>query len=265
MPLSLSDMMSALPVYGLVLFRVSGLILTAPLYGSRMIPRRIRVALAITLAAVIFPFVRSQAPAEISLSMAVAGGVGEIMIGATIGLALSILLIAGEVAGLIVGRQAGLALAEVFDPNENRQASIVGQVYTITFTLVFLLVGGHRAAVSALLDTFHVIPLLSFRLDETFISLLVEMLAAAFLLGIRLAAPVLICLFLVGTALAFLSRTMPQLNILTVGFTVRLLLALAVAALAIAACEDLLVDAVWDGVEMIRVAFHLGPMTGLTN
>ena len=66
-------------------------------------------------------------------------------------------------------------------------------------------------------------------------------------------------MFLMGTALGFLSRTMPQLNILTVGFTLRLLLALAVAALAISACEDVLLDAVWDGVELVRATFGLDP------
>jgi flagellar biosynthetic protein FliR len=126
-------------------------------------------------------------------------------------------------------------------------------------TFLFLLAGGHRAAMAALLDTFKVIPLLSFRLDETFILLLVEMLASAFILGIRLAGPVLLALFMMGTALGFLSRTMPQFNILTVGFTLRLLLALAVGGLAISASQDVLLDAIWDGIDQIRAAFGLDP------
>ncbi|UCC28947.1 MAG: flagellar biosynthetic protein FliR [Phycisphaerales bacterium] len=259
MPWPLLDILLALPAYALVLFRISGLMLTAPVYGSRLIPVRIRAALTLTVAAVVFPLVRSQAPAEMTLSMALVGGVREMMIGAIIGLAMGVLLMGAEVAGLIVGRQAGLALANVYDPNANQQATIVGQVYTISFTLLFLLVGGHRATMAAVLDTFDVIPLLSFRFEESFVLLLVEMLAAAFILGIRLAGPVLLALFMLGTALAFLSRTMPQLNILTVGFTVRLLAAVAVAALALSACQDVLLDAVWDGVELVRATFGLDP------
>ena len=259
MHLPLVDITLALPVFALVLFRISGLMLTAPVYKSRVIPMRIRAALTLVTAAMIFPLVGMQAPAELSLTAALVGGVGELMIGALIGLSLTVLLMGAEVGGLIVGRQAGVALANVFDPSSNQQGSVVGQVYTITFTLLFLAAGGHRAAMAALLDTFEVIPLLSFAFDEMFVLLLVEMLAAAFILGIRLAAPVLIALFLMGTALAFLSRTMPQFNILTVGFTLRLLLALAVAGLAIGACEDVLLDAIWDGVELVRGAFGLDP------
>ena len=259
MPLLPFDILLKLPAFALVLTRVSGLMIAAPLFGSSVIPARIRVAMVVALAAMTFPSAASHIPADITFSTALVGGVGELMIGTIIGLSLSLLLLGAEVGGMMVGRQAGIALANVFDPASDSQVSITGQVYTIAFTVVFLLAGGHRAAVAALLDTFKVIPVLSFQMDESFMLLLTEMIAATFILGIRLAGPVLIALFLVGTTLGFLSRTMPQLNILTVGFAIRAVTALGVAALAIGAAEDLLIDAVWDGIERIRLAFGLDP------
>lgn len=259
MPWSVVDITLALPAYVLVLLRISGLVLTAPFLGSRVLPARVRAAFAMTVAVVIFPLVRMQVPAELTLGSALVAGVGEMMIGATIGLALTVLMMGTEVGGLIVGRQAGIALANVYDPSQNAQVSIVGQVYTISFTVLFLTIGGHRAMLAALLDTYRVIPLLSFQMDETILVLLAEMLAAAFILGIRLAGPVLIALFLTGTALGVLSRTMPQLNILTVGFALRLAVGLAVAGLSIIACQDFFLDAVWNGVTLVREAFGLDP------
>jgi flagellar biosynthetic protein FliR len=253
------DILLALPVFALVLFRITGLMLTAPIYGSRVIPVQVRVAVAFVVATVVFPVVAGQAPRDLSLSTALVGGVGEMMIGATIGLGLTLLLMGAEVGGLIVGRQAGVALANVYDPVQNQDVSVVGQVYSVTLILLFLLIGGHRATMAALLDTYRVVPVLSFEADETVLVLMVEMLAAAFMLGIRLAGPVLIALFMLGVALAFLSRTMPQLNILTVGFPLRLLIGLAVAAVALAACEGILVDAIWDGVILVRTTFGLDP------
>lgn len=253
------DILLSLPAFALVLTRVSGLMIAAPVFGSTMIPGRVRVAMVVGLAAMTFPLVASRIPANLGLTSALTGMVGELLIGTSIGLALTLLLLGAEVGGLMVGRQAGIALANVFNPATDSQVSITGQVYTIAFTIVFLLVGGHRAAIAALLDTFEMIPVLSYQMNESLIVLLVEMLAATFILGIRLAGPVLIALFMVGTALAFLSRTMPQLNILTVGFAIRAIVALAVAALAMSAAEDLLVDAVWEGVERIRLTFGLDP------
>lgn len=253
------EILLALPAFALVVFRLSGLMLTAPLLGSSVVPLRLRVAMTLVTAAMIFPLVRGQAPAQLSLSTVLIGGVGELMIGILIGLSLAVLMMGAEVGGLIVGRQAGLALGNIFDPLQNQQASIVGQVYTICLTVIFLMVGGHRATMAALLDTYYTIPLLSFQFDETFVVLLVQMLGSAFILGIRLAGPVLVALFLVGTALGFLSRTMPQLNILTVGFTVRAMVALGVAAAAISASDDLLVNAIRDGIELVRSTFGLNP------
>ena len=259
MPLAPFEILLSLPAFALVLTRVSGLMIAAPLFGSSMIPARIRVAMAVALSAMTFPLVASSIPQNLGWTTALTGILGELLIGTTIGLSLSLLLMGAEVGGMMVGRQAGIALANVYNPASDSQVSIVGQVYTIAFTIVFLLLGGHRAAVAALLDTFEVIPVLSFQMNDSIVLLLVEMLAATFILGIRLAGPVLIALFLVGTALAFLSRTMPQLNILTVGFAIRAISALAVAALAMGAAEDLLLDAVWDGVERIRLTFGLDP------
>ncbi len=259
MPWSLVEIPLALPVYALVLFRLGGLMMAAPLFRSRAMPAQIRVAFVAVLGVMVFPLVRGQVSPSVSLGAAVVGGVGEVMIGAIIGLSLSIMLLGAEVGGLMVGRQAGLALANVFDPTQDQQASITGQVYTIGLTMLFLVAGGHRATLAALLDTFKMIPLLSFQFDESFVVLLVEMLASAFILGIRLAGPVLIALFLMGTALAFLSRTMPQFNILSVGFGLRVMTALAVAALSIGALEELFLDSIWDGVELVRDTFGLDP------
>lgn len=259
MPWSLLEILLALPVYVLVLFRLTGLMLTAPLFASQAVPVRIRGALTISIAAMICPLVRSQAPPELTLSRALAGGVGELLIGLSIGLALAIFFLGVEVGGLMVGRQAGLALADVFDPTRDQQSTTIGQVYSITLVMVFLLAGGHRAALAAVLDTFQVIPLLSFRMDDSILLLLAETLTAAFGLGIRLAGPVLIALFLTATAMGVLSRTMPQMNILSVGFTLRVIVALGVAGLAITASQDLLLDATWDAMELIRVAFGLDP------
>ena len=213
-----------------------------------------------------FPVLSVNAPRNVTLSMALVGGVSEVAIGACIGLSLSIFMMGVEAAGRLVGQQAGLALGQVFDPTQNRQVSIIGQVYTISLTMLFLMVGGHRATIAALLDTYEAIPLLSFQYGTSVGLLLAEMLTASFILAIRVAGPALLALFLVGTALTFLSRTMPQLNILTVGFTIRALVALAVAGTALAAGQGILTDAIWDALETIRVAFGLDPGTlRLTN
>jgi len=265
MNLPLFDILYALPVFALVLFRISGLVMTAPVFASRTIPVRVRAAMTMMVAAVIFPLVQGQAPERLGLGEALIGGVGEMMIGATIGLSLSIFVMGAEVAGRTSGQQAGLAISRVVDPTTDEQVSTLGALYTVVVTLAFLVIGGHRATMGALLETYEAVPMLSFSLTDSVVLLLVEMLAAAFVLGVRIGAPIVVAVFLSGVALGFLSRTMPQLNILTVGFTLRLLVALSVAGVALMASGDLIVNAIWDALAMIRVSFGMSPEpVGLT-
>ena len=79
MPWSAVDILLALPVFALVLFRVTGLLLTAPIFASTVIPARIRVAIGATAAAMIFPLVGTQAPKGLTMSMALVGGAGALL------------------------------------------------------------------------------------------------------------------------------------------------------------------------------------------
>lgn len=259
MPWSLLDILLGLPAYALGLFRVGGLIMTAPLFSSRMIPVRVRTALVFVLTAMIFPIVAKQVPENATLATVLVGGVSELLIGITIGLSLSIFMMGAEVAGRAAGQQAGLAISQVFDPTTDEQVSTLGSLYSIVLTTVFLMIGGHRATIAALLDTYEAIPLFSFQLNESIVLLITEMLAAAFILGIRMAAPIIIAVFLTGVTLGFLSRTMPQLNILSVGFTVRLLIAMGIGGAALAVSGDVMVDAIFNALETVRAGVGLDP------
>ena len=248
-----------LPVYALVLFRVAGLMVTAPLFSSTAIPARIRAAMATIIAMALFPVVLPDAPLHLGLRGVLLGVVGETMIGLVMGLALNLVLIGAGLAGLVSGQQAGLALGRVFDPMTNSNSTVFATAYSLVFQIVFIVVGGHRLLMSALLDTFEVIPLASFRADPGIVELLAALLTGAFVLGLKLAAPVLTALFLTSLTLGFLSKTMPQLNILSVGFALRTMMALGVAALALPAANEVFLEALTDSIVALRDTFGLGP------
>ena len=258
MPWDSLNILMMLPTFALVVFRIAGLVMTAPVLSSSVLPMKVRVGLTVAVAAMVMPLVAKSAPVGLTLGSALVGGVGELMIGATIGLALTVMLMGAELGGLMVGQQAGLSIASAYDPTRDQNSTIMGQIYAIVLVLFFLIAGGHRAAMAAVLDTYQITPMLSFGMRDSIIVLLVEMMTAAFTLGIRLAVPGLLALFLTSTAMAFLSKTMPQMNILSVGFIVRVLVALGVTVFAISASQDLLLDAIWDALEMVRETFELG-------
>lgn len=262
MPYSLLEIFGKLPTFASVLFRVTGLLLTAPVISSSVLPIRIRAALALMLALVAFPLAQGGSSFHGSLTVAIGGAVGELVIGSAIGLALMFLILGADFAGHVISQQAGIQLAEVFNPQLETESSAVGQIYGIVFTLLFLIVGGHRASIVALLDTFRVIPIGRVQSTQSVLVLLTDTLEVSLTLAIRLSGPVLIALLLTETTLGFVARTVPQLHLLSVGFPLRILVALAVAGSALYAARDVLLDALNEVMSMIRATLGTADLAG---
>ena len=62
MPLSLISLQLLLPSFLLVLFRVGGLTISAPMFSSQTIPFRVRAGLAFVIALMVFPLVPPLPP-----------------------------------------------------------------------------------------------------------------------------------------------------------------------------------------------------------
>ena len=185
---------------------------------------------------------------------------GERAIGLIIGLSVTLIVTGVQMAGMLIGQQAGIALASVMDPTHGNTSTVVGQVYLIVTMLIFLTLGGHRMLISALLDTFGVVPVLGFRVGDSVLVLMADLFTMAYILAIKLFAPVLIALMLATLTMAFISRTMPQLNILSVGFAVRSMVAIGTASLALAASQDVLVVALAEALAVARATLGLEPL-----
>jgi len=245
-----------LPRFALVLVRVTGLLLTAPILGSEVVPVRIRAGFAAVVAMLMFPLVAPTLPAEMSLGTVLAGLPGELLIGLTMGLALGLVFVGVQIAGMVVGQQAGMALGEVYNPVMDSDSSVLGQTFFLTALAIFVLVGGHRELMRALLDTYATIPVLSYRVQPATLELVTDVLTGAYALGLRMAAPVLISLLIATLVTGFLSRTMPQLNILSIGFPIRALISLGLCGFVLAASGPAVVDALSDVFARLRQAFN---------
>lgn len=228
-----------LPLYAMVMFRIGGLMLVAPVYGSQAVPARIRVGLAAVIALTMFPVVAPSLPTDLTIATGIAGVFGEFVIGLVLGLTTNIVFTGIQLAGMVIGQQAGLGLGLVFNPALDSNTTIIGQLFFLVAMTAFLLMGGHRELMRALLDTFSTIPVMSYRTQPAILDLMVKVLTTSMITALRMVAPVLMSLFITTLVLGFISRTMPQMNILSVGFVVRTLVALGMAGVAIAAADGL--------------------------
>lgn len=251
----IADYLVWAPTLMLVIARVSGIFMTAPLLNNETIPALLKALLSIVIGLAVTARLAVPVAAPADWTSLVLGMGGELLIGATLGFATNLLFGALEMAGDQIGQQMGISLAEVFNPMSESNTNVVGQLLQLTGLAVFLLIGGHRAMLGGLLDTFHSVPLLKVGLPAGLIDVIVALLTASLVLSMKVAAPVLVAMMLVSMAMGLIQRTMPQFNILSVGFQVRAAVAAAVLAVGVAALGPLIEQAWTAASTMIATLF----------
>jgi flagellar biosynthetic protein FliR len=223
-------------IFVLVLARTGALVMTAPIFGSQAVPRRIRALLAVAMSLVVTPvFLSGTFPPFENLVTLGRLVLNEALIGLLLGLGVTILFSGIQAAGQIVSQLSGMSLADVFSPGFDEDISVFSQLYYFLTLAVFVAVGGHRIMIEALLDTFAAGPPGHAALGDGYVEVLVSIVTQSFILGIRAAAPLLIALLLSNVVLGLISRTLPQINVIAVGFSVNAILALGLLALSIGA------------------------------
>lgn len=202
----------------LVLARIAGLVVAAPVFGHLLVPPRVRAVLALALAAVLTPLV--PPPPELPRDLwALAGAMAtESMLGTLIGLVAQFVFAGVQLGGQIAGMQMGFGLANLIDPQSQAQVTIVAQWEALLALLVFLALDVHHLLLRALLESFRTAPPGTVGLGALGLRGAVSLAGDLFSVGVRIAAPVLVALLLTNAALGVLSRTIPQVNVFVVGF-----------------------------------------------
>lgn len=248
-------LVSRFMVFTLVLARVAALVMTAPIFGSQTLPRRIRGLLAVAMTLLVTPpFLGAAMPAventvEYGKMLA-----NEALVGLLLGFGLNIMFGGIQVAGQIVSQLSGLSLAEVFSPGFDEDVSVFSQLFYFLTLAVFVAVGGHRILTEALLDTFKAAPPGHAGLGTNFMDVLLNILTQSFALGIRAAGPLMVALLLSNLVLGLISRTLPQINVIAVGFSVNALLAMGVLLLSLGAAAWTFQDPTLDVVRHLTQA-----------
>jgi len=243
---------SAAPAFALVLCRVAGFMVFAPLFGSAKIPRRAKTLLALALAFFLAQGVAMPENLPQSAAQAALGIGGELSFGLAIGMILSFTFIAAQWAGEMIGQQMGLNLSEVFDPQFGQAGSIIGDAYFMLTLVVFLSARGHLTLIRGLKSSFTALPLMSVGLDKNLFDLLVSLFTSATTLAIQLAAPVLVTMLVVDLALGCISKTIPQFNIMSAGMSVRSMVGLIVIVAGMALTGSVLTQAITKAMTVVE-------------
>ena len=221
-------------VFALVLTRVSGIVISAPVFGGGGIPLQIRALFSFALAILIMP---SQWTLYVDEPTSLVGFVlfiaAELLIGLTIGLGVNMFFTAMYLAGDMVGRLGGLTASHLFDPVSGEETPVLGRFMQLLAITVFACIGGLRILMAALLDTFETLPVGSGLVRVSVAESIVTTVSVTFSLGFRIAAPAMVALLVAMVVIGVLGRTLPQLNLMAVGFGINTIIMFTVLLLTI--------------------------------
>jgi flagellar biosynthesis protein FliR len=215
------------------LTRILGLVATAPLFGNTSIPTQVKVGLGVMLALIIAPGV----PALPALDPMSLHGmlilVQQFVIGAAMGLTVSIVFAAVEMAGEIIGLTMGLGFATFFDPQSQGRSSAISQFLGLLTLMIYLAANLHLAVLSVLADSFTSMPISELAISNQPFQLFIGWGGRIFSAGVQLSLPIVAALLITNIALGILTRAAPQLNLFGIGFPVTICVGFVMIGLAL--------------------------------
>lgn len=206
-------------IFALVLARMAGMFSALPVFGGKRQPLQVRVVTVVAITLVCFPILAVEAPhvPEDTISLALMA-LREVLIGITLSFVTQIIFSAVEFSGQIISMQMGFTIASIIDPTHGDQSQLMSVMQSLLATLMFLSLNIHHMFIRAIVDSFHIIPLGVWHIHGEIISFLTKATADIFVLGVRLAAPVMVALLLTSVALGIMARAFPQMNVFMVSF-----------------------------------------------
>ncbi len=220
--------------YMLVLIRVSIVLFMFPIFSSNVFPRRLKMGFAMVTALLFYSVVELDLN-RFPLSVPATGllVLAEAMIGLTLGLCLRIFFGSVQLAGQVIGFQMGFAMINVVDPQTGSNVSIMDQLGYWVCVVVFLILNGHHIIFLSVIDSFKLVPIGFFMMQEVMLVKILELGGELFVLAIKIGAPVIASLLFVSVGFGLMAKFSPQMNVMIVAFPLKIIAGLLLFGLVI--------------------------------
>jgi flagellar biosynthetic protein FliR len=223
---------SFLVLFGLAFTRIVSFLIIVPFFGGEAVPSRVKVATAMALVIVVYPSLTAAIPTDGSpLPFGPIGFtaliVKEAFVGFTLGYVATSVFEAIQVAGRVIDLQRGSTMSELFAPQLQERVSELGQFKLQFAIVIFLTIGAHHLFISALLQSFILIPATGFpNMGQGWsptLAFLTELTGMMLMIGVQLATPAVLVLLMTDLFFGLINRVSPQINVFFLSLPVKML------------------------------------------
>jgi flagellar biosynthetic protein FliR len=213
------------------MLRISALMITAPIFSLSAFNTRLRILVALVLAWLVYPLY-TWPVIDPTSAQGLVEVFNQIMIGATMGLILQIVVAAVVVAGQSIAAAMGLSMANMIDPNMGN-VPVISQLLIVMSTLIFVGFGGHAILLGLILESFNSLPIGTDILNQAVYGRVLQWSSMMFLGAVLMALPVMVSLLFINVGLGIVTRAAPSLNIFAVGFPAMIMAGLVILIISL--------------------------------
>jgi flagellar biosynthetic protein FliR len=193
-----------------------------PVLGTGGVPMRVRVALAGLIAFAAQPGLPPAPEVALDSPTALLLVAQQVVVGLSLGFAVTLVFTAIEFAGELIGLQMGLNFAGFFDPIAATTTTATSRFFGTMVSWLFVVINGHLVVIAALVQSFSAFPVG----PEPF-GFLHQVQpqhwgAELFANGLWIALPLITMMLFVNLVLGAISRVASQLNVFAIGFPITL-------------------------------------------
>jgi flagellar biosynthetic protein FliR len=214
-------------MFALILLRMTAFIVSAAVFSSASIPIIVKISFSILLTLIVFNSVATNVALvrlhENEANLLLLAG-REVLIGLALGFVTRIFFFSISMAGEIVSLALGLSQAQIFNPMMGAMGNVLEQFYVVIGTLIYLCLNGHHILIEGLVQSFGTIEVAQMTFQVAALSEMVLKAQNFFIMGIKIAAPIMISMLVVQVGIALLSRAVPQINVLSTSSSISSLL-----------------------------------------
>jgi len=245
----LSAMLSAdLYKWMLIFARLGSGAMMLPGFNSNMVSTRARLLFALILAFVLLPVVGGRLPpspaSPLGLFVVL---IQEVSVGIFIGIVTQILMSALDQAGNSIGYAIGLTNMFTYDPVTEQQSALMTGFLNLTAVTLVFITDTHHLMLHALVDSYDLVQPGQALPTDDIAHVVVRTLSASSLMGLRLAAPLMVFSITFNTGLALINRLVPQIQVFFVGLPIQILGGLAILMICLPGIMLLFITQLSDG------------------
>lgn len=211
----------------LIFIRVAVIIFFFPLFGDQFMPRTAKALLSLAVALAVAPGVEMEALRfPTTIASAVLYLLPELALGLSIGLSARLILEGIRSAGQFAGMQMGFMMANVVDPTNQSQISVVAQLWQISAIMIFFGIDGHHVLIQAIAQSLQTIPPFHLQITPGLFHIVHKLAVEMFVVTVQISAPVVAAMILTNVCLGLANKVVPQMHVFMESFPLRLLLGL---------------------------------------